>query len=100
MLRATPQWTAFGRSTEPTPMIALPMTWVVETGIPKCDAPRMTVAAVVSAANPWTGSSLTTFWPIVFMIRQPPAAVPRLIAVAATRMTGSGTVFVSMTPAE
>ena len=34
------------------------------------------------------------------MIRQPPAAVPRLIAVAATRMTGSGTVFVSMTPAE
>ena len=34
------------------------------------------------------------------MIRQPPAAVPRLIAVAATRMTGSGTVFVSMIPAE
>ena len=79
-------------------MIALAMTWVVETGAPKCDAPRMTVAAVVSAANPWTGSSLTTFWPIVFMIRQPPAAVPRLIAVAATRITGSGTVFVSMTP--
>ena len=76
MLPATPQRTAFGRSIEPTPMIALAMTWVVETGIPKCDAPRMTVAAVVSAANPWTGSSLTTFWPIVLMIRQPPAAVP------------------------
>ena len=45
----------------PTPMIALEMTWVVETGIPKCAAPRMMVAAVVSAAKPWTGSSLTTF---------------------------------------
>ena len=52
----------------------------------------MIVAAVVSAANPWTGSSFTTLWPIVLMIRQPPAAVPREIAVAATRITQSGTV--------
>jgi len=29
-------------------MIAVEMTWVVETGIPNCDAPRMIVAAVVS----------------------------------------------------
>ena len=41
-------------------MIAVEMTCVVETGAPKCDAVRMMVAAVVSAANPWTGSSLTT----------------------------------------
>ena len=40
----------------------------------------MIVAAVVSAAKPWTGSSFTTFWPIVLMIRQPPAAVPSEIA--------------------
>mgnify|MGYP001003114420 CR=1 FL=1 len=33
-------------------------------------------AAVVSAANPWTGSSFTTFWPIVLMMRSPPAIVP------------------------
>jgi hypothetical protein len=33
-------------------MIALEMTWVVETGIPKWEAPKMIVAAVVSAANP------------------------------------------------
>ena len=52
----------------------------------------MIVAAVVSAANPWTGSSFTTRWPIVLMIRQPPAAVPSEIAVAATRITQSGTV--------
>ena len=82
MLPATPQRTAESRSLEPTPMIALEMTWVVETGIPKCDASRMIVAAVVSAAKPWTGSSLTTCWPIVLMIRQPPAAVPSEIAVA------------------
>ena len=47
-------------------------------------------AAVVSAANPWTGSSFTTRWPIVLMIRQPPAAVPREIADAASTMTHSG----------
>ena len=65
-------------------MIALEMTWVVDTGIPRCDAPKMIVAAVVSAAKPWTGSSFTTRWPIVRMIRQPPAAVPSEIAVAAS----------------
>src|SRR5258707_11722114 len=90
MLPATPQRTADRRSLDPTPMIALEITWVVDTGIPKWDAVRMIVAAVVSAANPWTGSSLTTFWPIVRMIRQPPAAVPSDIAVAARTMTHRG----------
>jgi hypothetical protein len=37
----------------------------------------MMTAAVVSAANPWTGCSFTILWPIVRMIRQPPAAVPQ-----------------------
>ena len=61
----------------------------------------MIVAAVVSAAKPWTGSSLTTCWPIVLMIRQPPAAVPSEIAVAARRMTHSGIVeLVGITPAD
>src|SRR6266576_175823 len=90
ILPATPQRTAESRSDEPTPMIALEMTWVVETGIPKCDAVRMIVAAVVSAAKPWTGSSLTTRWPIVLMMRQPPAAVPKEMAVAARTITHSG----------
>ena len=59
----------------------------------------MTVAAVVSAANPWTGSSSTTRWPIVCMIRQPPTAVPSEMAVADTTMTHTGTSIVGMTPA-
>ena len=91
MSPATPQRTAESRVLEPTPMMAVEMTWVVDTGAPIWEAVRMIVAAVVSAAKPWTGSSLTTRWPIVLMIRQPPTAVPREIAVAATRMTGSGT---------
>ena len=57
-------------------------------------------AAVVSAAKPWTGSSLATRWPIVFMIRQPPTAVPADSAVADTMMTHVGTMTVGMTPAE
>ena len=57
------------------------------------------MAAVVSAANPWTGSSLATRCPIVCMIRQPPTAVPRDSAVAETTITQVGTSLVSMTPA-
>ena len=81
-------------------MIALEITCVVDTGMPKCEAPRMMVAAVVSAAKPCTGSSLTTRWPIVRMIRQPPAAVPNEIAEAATRITSVGISNFGMTPAE
>ena len=56
--------------------------------------------AVVSAAKPWTGSSLATRWPIVCMIRQPPTAVPSEMAVADTTITHGGTSMVEMTPAE
>ena len=52
MFPATPHRTADIRSLEPTPMIALEITWVVETGIPKWEAVKMIVAAVVSAAKP------------------------------------------------
>ena len=81
-------------------MIALEMTCVVETGIPKCAVASSTVAAVVSAAKPWIGSSSTTRRPIVRMIRQPPTAVPREMALAAITITQTGTSTVGMTPAE
>ena len=100
MLRATPQRTPRTPRLEPTPMIALEMTWVVETGIPRWAVPSRIVAAVVSAAKPWTGSSFTTRWPIVCMIRQPPTAVPSEIAVAATTMTQTGTSKVGITRRE
>ena len=100
MLRATPQRTPRGPLLEPTPMIALEITWVVETGMPRCAVASSTVAAVVSAAKPWIGSSSTTLRPIVRMIRQPPTAVPSEIALAAMTITQIGTWTVGMTPAE
>ena len=81
-------------------MMAPEMTWVVETGIPKWAVVSRMPAEVVSAANPWTGSSLATRWPIVFMIRQPPTAVPRESAVADTMITQVGTTNSVMTPVE
>ena len=59
----------------------------------------MMVAADVSAAKPCTGSSLTTRVPIVLMIRQPPAAVPSEMAVAASSLISIGTTNSSITPA-
>ena len=72
-------------------MMAPEMTCVVDTGIPKWAVASRIEAAVVSAAKPWTGSSLATRWPIVRMIRQPPTAVPSDSAVADTTMTQIGT---------
>ena len=50
------------------------------------------MAAPVSAAKPPTGCSLVIFDPIVWMMRQPPASVPRPIAACAARTTQNGIV--------
>ena len=42
---------------KPTPMIAVDMLWVVDTGIPKCAAIVRMVAELVSAAKPLIGRS-------------------------------------------
>src|SRR5258706_8481071 len=91
MLPAMPHRTAETRFEAPTPMIAVEMTWVVETGAWRCEAARMTAAPAVSAANPLIGRSLMILWPIVFMMRHPPADVPRAIAVAQATMAQTGT---------
>ena len=41
-------------------MMAPEITWVVDTGAPKWAVVSRIEAAVVSAAKPWTGSSLAT----------------------------------------
>ena len=43
-----------------------------------------------TAANPLTGCSFVIFEPIVWMIRQPPASVPRPMAACAERITQNG----------
>src|SRR5690606_23407841 len=93
ILWTTPHLIAFRRLAVPTPMIADEMLWVVETGMPRCEAARITEAALVSAAKPWIGCSLTSLWPRVLMIRQPPAAVPAAITTAQVTL-----IQVSMSP--
>ena len=52
ILLAIPHLTAERRLVAPTPIIALLAQCVVLTGIPKCEAISMTVAAEALAANP------------------------------------------------
>src|SRR5438552_658585 len=77
---ATPHRTAESRRVAPTPMIAPEIVWVVDTGTPPNDAPRMEIAAAASAQKPPTGCSLVIRIPMVFTIRHPPARVPAAMA--------------------
>src|SRR5438105_13884762 len=92
MFCATPHRTADTRFDAPTPMMLDEITWVVLTGALSHVATRITTDAAVSAANPLIGRSLMIRWPTVFMIRHPPDAVPRAIAVAHATITHTGTV--------
>ena len=60
----------------------------------------ITPAAVVSAANPWTGSSFVILKPIVLTILQPPNRVPRAIAELAMIATQRGTLNFERFPVE
>lgn len=88
---ATPQWTAFVLLAVPTPIIEPETTWVVETGRLRRVAPKTTIDELRSAEKPLAGSSLKIFPPTVFIIRQPPDAVPIAIAVAQRTLTKVGT---------
>src|SRR6266404_5571946 len=67
-------------------MMAAEMLWVVETGMPRWVAARMTVAELVSAAKPLIGWSFTILWPRVLIMRQPPTAVPAHMVSAQTTL--------------
>lgn len=79
------------RWAEPTPKMADEITWVVLTGKCKKVAPKITVAAVKSAATPLTGRIFIIFEPTVLIILQPPTEVPNPIAVAQAACTQKGT---------
>lgn len=96
---ATLQCTALTRLAEPTPIIEPDTTWVVLTGKCKKVAEKITKDEFRSAAKPLIGSILKILVPIVFMIFQPPAAVPSAIAVAQTSLTQVGTSNVGIWPA-
>ncbi len=91
MMRSTTlSLSALKRLAQPTPMMLVVMACVVEMGMPRLAATARTEAAVVSAANPCTGWSLTILWPSVRMMRQPPAAVPAAMVSAQSTTTQLG----------
>src|SRR5690625_3272531 len=82
MRSTTVQRMALKRLAAPTPMIDVDTQCVVDTGMPKADAAKITSAPLVSATKPLMGCSLTILWPSVLMMRQPPPAVPAAITSA------------------
>ena len=98
MREATVQFTADNLLESPTPRMAEVITCVVEVGSPMAEAPRMTPADAVSTQNPCTGCSLTKSCPTVLMILQPPAAVPKAMAMAQETLTQVGTSKVARVP--
>ena len=66
-------------------------TCVVETGKWSKVAPKTTIEELRSAEKPLAGSSLKILPPTVFIMRQPPDAVPIAIAVAQSTLTKVGT---------
>jgi hypothetical protein len=74
-------------------MIEAGTLWVVNTGIPKTGAVRITAAEPASAATPLIGCSLTISWPSVLMMHQPPPAVPAALAGAGQQFVHRGGTF-------
>src|SRR6476659_8503962 len=90
---ATPHRTAENRCAAPTPTMAPVIVWVVETGMPQCEAARTAPAAPVSAQKPENGFNFVIRVPIVRTIRHPPVSVPRALAACAERMIQRGISF-------
>src|SRR5271157_1454348 len=81
ILRAVIHLTLAACSTAPTPIIEPAITWVVLTGIPKCDVPMSTSADAELEQNPSISRILVMLVPMVLTMRHPPNTVPREIAV-------------------
>src|SRR3712207_2014121 len=84
------QRTEESRLLAPAPSTAPVTVWVVDTGNPKCPATCRIDALATEAENPCMGDIFATLPPSVLMIFQPPAYVPRPIAMAAESFTHSG----------
>ena len=76
----------------PTPIIAVVLVCVVDTGIPNIEAKNKTMAALTSAENPWYFSSLTISIPTDLIIFIPPTEVPNPIVMEHNAMTHKGMV--------
>ena len=83
----------------PTPTTEETTTWVVETGAPRYEAGRMTAVEPVWLARLSSGARCKIPRPTVRMIRQPPSAVPSVIAAPQPTFAQSGTSSVCTLPA-
>jgi hypothetical protein len=81
-----------------TPMIEVEMIWVVLTGACSMVAVKITAAAPVSAAKPFTGTRRAMLTPMVLIIFQPPTEVPKAIARAQVVITHRGIVNFAISP--
>src|SRR4030042_4043306 len=90
ILLATPQRTAEILCPAPTPIMLEETTCVVETGPPTKAAPRITAADEVWAQKAWTDLKRYILEPMVLIIRHPPVAVPKAMAVAQLAITQNG----------
>jgi hypothetical protein len=78
--------------------MALVIVWVVDSGTPNPDAPKIVIPAAAWAAKPCQLCSRVMRHPMVRMIRQPPADVPAAIVKAHTTITHHGIVNVAAAP--
>ena len=76
MSRTTPKLIADSLRTAPTPMMALVLVCVVETGMPSTVITSRHSALDRSAEKPWYFSSRTMSCPTDLMMRSPPTLVP------------------------
>ena len=76
MSLTTPKLMADRRLTAPTPMMALVLVCVVDTGMPSTVISSRHSALDRSAEKPWNFSSLTMSCPTDLMMRSPPTDVP------------------------
>ena len=78
------------RLTAPTPMMALVLVWVVDTGMPSRLEYSRQSAPARSAQKPWYRSSLTMSMPTDLMIFSPPTLVPRAMTTLHSSISQTG----------
>ena len=87
--------TALRLRAAPTPMMAVVLVWVVETGRP----PKVATARLTQvdrlAAKPWNASIFTMSTPTLLMMRSPPAAVPKPMDRAQNTMSHTGSTMLA-----
>ena len=86
----TPKLMADNRLTAPTPIMALVLVWVVDTGMPNTLESSRHSAADRSAEKPWYFSSFTISMPTALMIFSPPTLVPMPITALHSSISHTG----------